>query len=149
MKTKMMILLLVLLAAALMLSGCGGGDQNKNNPTAGIEFAHPDYDKDFSTLRTPGSQEEAYDYRLFFLPGVDGLNQPYAGDTMPYYEDGVYYIYYLKEGGDSAPDAWLDRARRALDVPNEVVRSLSSFSTDPAVIYRWRDEMADLIEEAP
>ena len=101
MKTKMMILLLVLLAAALMLSGCGGGDQNKNNPTAGIEFAHPDYDKDFSTLRTPGSQEEAYDYRLFFLPGVDGLNQPYAGDTMPYYEDGVYYIYYLKEGGDS------------------------------------------------
>ncbi|MDE6641537.1 MAG: hypothetical protein K2K63_13540, partial [Acetatifactor sp.] len=43
----------------------------------------------------------AYDYRIFFLPGQDGTNQPYVGDTMPYYEDGTYYIYYLKEGGDS------------------------------------------------
>ena len=58
-------------------------------------------DKDFSRLRTPGSQEEAYDYDLFFLPEVDGSSQPFVGDTMPYYEDGVYYIYYLKEAGDS------------------------------------------------
>ncbi len=58
-------------------------------------------DKDFSKLRTPGSQEEAYEYRAFFKPAKDGDNQPYVGDPMPYYEDGVYYIYYLKEGGDS------------------------------------------------
>jgi len=32
---------------------------------------------------------------------VDGASQPYVGDTMPYYEDGVYYIYYLKDAGDS------------------------------------------------
>ena len=32
---------------------------------------------------------------------MDGVNQPYVGDPMPYYEDGVYYIYYLKDGGDS------------------------------------------------
>ena len=37
----------------------------------------------------------------FFLPEPDGFAQPYVGDCMPYYEDGVYYIYYLKEGGDS------------------------------------------------
>ena len=37
----------------------------------------------------------------FFLPEEDGFLQPYVGDCMPYYEDGVYYIYYLKEGGDS------------------------------------------------
>ena len=58
-------------------------------------------DKDFSTLRTPGSQESAYDYLTYFLPGMDGTSQPYVGDPMPYYEDGVYYIYYLKDGGDS------------------------------------------------
>lgn len=36
-----------------------------------------------------------------FLPEKDGPMQPFVGDCMPYYEDGVYYIYYLKEGGDS------------------------------------------------
>ncbi|MBQ1310346.1 MAG: DUF4975 domain-containing protein [Blautia sp.] len=38
---------------------------------------------------------------MFFLPAKDGFSQPFVGDCMPYYEDGVYYIYYLKEGGDS------------------------------------------------
>lgn len=58
-------------------------------------------DKDFTKLNTPGSQESAYEYNMFFLPEIDGVNQPYVGDTMPFYEDGLYYIYYLKEGGDS------------------------------------------------
>ncbi len=65
------------------------------------EISYPENDRDFSKLRTPGSQEAAYEYRMFFLPGMDGTAQPYVGDTMPYYEDGVYYIYYLKDGGDS------------------------------------------------
>lgn len=65
------------------------------------EITYPGNDKDFSGMRTPGSQEAAYDYNIFFVPEMDGTNQPYVGDTMPYYEDGVYYIYYLKEGGDS------------------------------------------------
>ena len=67
----------------------------------GEPFAEVTNDKDFSSLRTPGSQEEAYEYKNLFLPAVDGINQPYVGDTMPYYEDGTYYIFYLKEGGDS------------------------------------------------
>lgn len=50
---------------------------------------------------TPEAQEKAHDYDIFFLPEVDGEAQPYVGDTMPYYENGVYYIYYLKDGGDS------------------------------------------------
>lgn len=58
-------------------------------------------DKDFSRLNTPGSQESSYEYNMFFLPEIDGVSQPYVGDTMPYYEDGIYYIYYLKEAGDS------------------------------------------------
>ncbi len=67
----------------------------------GDEAVTPENEKDFSKLRTPGSQEAAYEYRTFFLPKMDGSAQPYVGDTMPYYEDGVYYIYYLKDGGDS------------------------------------------------
>lgn len=67
----------------------------------GDSFATSTDDKDFSSLRTPGSQETAYEYLNFFLPEMDGTKQPYVGDPMPYYEDGVYYIYYLKDGGDS------------------------------------------------
>ena len=80
----------------VLFAACG-----KKSGTSGIDFAHPDYDKDFSALRTAGSQEAAYDYKLFFLPDQDGTSQPYVGDPMPYYEDGVYYMYYLKEAGDS------------------------------------------------
>ncbi len=56
---------------------------------------------DFTQLSSPSDQEEAYHYQSFFLPEIDWFSQPYVGDPMPYYEDGVYYIYYLKEGGDS------------------------------------------------
>ena len=43
---------------------------------------------------------------------------------------------------------WAQRAHKALAVPADLVRTTGDFSTDPAVLYRWRDEMADLIEEA-
>lgn len=90
------------LAASILLTGCGQGAERTDPPEEeGETFSYPDDDKDFSALRTPGSQEAAYEYRLFFLPGMDGTEQPYVGDTMPYYEDGVYYIYYLKDAGDS------------------------------------------------
>ena len=103
MKTKTCVAIILLLLS--LLSACG--QQPGASPGAGQEadngepFQYPDNDKDFSKLKTPGSQEAAYEYRSFFLPAVDGVDQPYVGDTMPYYEDGVYYIYYLKEGGDS------------------------------------------------
>lgn len=58
-------------------------------------------DKDFTRLNTPRKQEAAYEYGTYFLPSEDDGVQPYVGDTMPYYEDGTYYIYYLKDGGDS------------------------------------------------
>lgn len=46
-------------------------------------------------------------------------------------------------GGDN----WIRRAKQALAVPDTVVQSVRNYTDDPAVIYRWRDEMADLIEE--
>lgn len=53
----------------------------------------------------------------------------------------------FKEGEEIAESDWCRRARELLAVPNDVVKSLCEFSTDPDVIYRWRNEMADLIEE--
>ena len=103
MDKRIAVLLLALCLTASLLTACGGasGEPSGGSDAEKAEPAAMAYDRDFSALRTPGAQEEAYDYRLAFLPGVDGLSQPYVGDPMPYYEDGVYYIYYLKEGGDS------------------------------------------------
>ena len=58
-------------------------------------------EKDFSEITSAKELESSYSYSTFFLPAIDGFVQPYVGDPMPYYEDGVYYIYYLKEQGDS------------------------------------------------
>ena len=54
-----------------------------------------------------------------------------------------------QSAGGSTPSAfWAQRTKAALAVPREVAESLTDFTADPAVLYRWRDEMADLIEEA-
>ena len=45
--------------------------------------------------------------------------------------------------------SFLRRAKEALAVPREVMDTMTNFTDDPAVLYRWRDEMADLIEKAP
>ena len=114
MNKKWTALLFALVLACAVLAGCQGNQTAQPAAPAaapeaapaapadnGEPFAVVDNDKDFSALRTPGSQEAAYEYGIFFRPAVDGINQPYVGDTMPYYEDGTYYVYYLKEGGDS------------------------------------------------
>ena len=44
-------------------------------------------------------------------------------------------------------EAWLRRAKEALAVPRDVMDSMTNYTDDSAVLYRWRDEM-DLIEEA-
>ena len=43
---------------------------------------------------------------------------------------------------------WVRRAQSALAVPGDVMKSMTQFTGDPAAVLRWRDEMADLIEEA-
>ena len=108
---KLIGIMILLCLTCFLLAGCQG-NQNPAPSEApastvqepddqGEPFAENVTDKDFSALKTPGSQESSYEYRTFFLPAIDGISQPYVGDVMPYYEDGTYYIYYLKEGGDS------------------------------------------------
>ena len=127
MNRKIIGLLAVLCALCLLLTGCGNDSAKPAvtdapaataaptaEPTATAEpvvtaapqdegepFAEVTDDKDFSALRTAGSQEDAYEYMNFYRPAKDGIKQPYVGDTMPYYENGTYYIYYLKEASDS------------------------------------------------
>lgn len=99
MNKKRLSILLAILMLISLISGCGGKAEEKAEETKPAQFMEGD--KDFSNLRTPGSQEAAYNYKLLFLPEVDGTSQPYVGDTMPFYDNGTYYIYYLKESGDS------------------------------------------------
>jgi hypothetical protein len=54
----------------------------------------------------------------------------------------------LQDGEPTSRAAWVSRAKAALAVPREVVDTMTNFTDDQAVLYRWRDEMADLIEEA-
>jgi len=80
-------------------------------------------------------------------------NMPLPTIRLENFRDGVEDLWYVKlleqklrvhrDNGE-----WARRARKALAVPTEVARTVADFSTDPVVIYRWRDEMADLIDEA-
>lgn len=84
----------------------GGNNFFKLRDLSGVLGYKVDYIPETNTAAitsplTPEAQEKAHAYDLFFLPEIDGESQPYVGDTMPFYDDGTYYIYYLKEGGDS------------------------------------------------
>lgn len=91
MKQKFFAAATTLLAGLMLFAACGGDGLVESDP----------HDKDFTPYRTASAMEGAYDYRHFFLPEKDDSGQGYVGDTMPYYEDGTYYIYYLKDQGDS------------------------------------------------
>ena len=44
--------------------------------------------------------------------------------------------------------AWLAKAKTALEVPGDLVASLTEYSRDPARLYAWREMIAALIENA-
>ena len=92
---KLSAIAIALSAVMLFAVGCGENEDGKQ------ELDTDPSDKDFSTLRSASAQENAYDYKFNFRPEKDSAGQGYVGDTMPYYENGTYYIYYLKDRGDS------------------------------------------------
>jgi len=49
-----------------------------------------------------------------------------------------------------APDeaAWLAEAKEAVDVPTDLMQSMTEFSRDPAVLYAWRNKIGDLIDRS-
>lgn len=48
----------------------------------------------------------------------------------------------------AARGEWLARARELLAVPEEVMKSLTEYTRDPAVLYRYRNALAEAIESA-
>lgn len=88
-KNLNIMLILLCLTGIFLITGCSSQQ---------TQFL--DTDKTFAGLAAD-EQEEAYEYTFFFQPKPYGPMVGYVGDPMPYYEDGTYYIYYLKEGGGS------------------------------------------------
>jgi hypothetical protein len=90
--------------------------------------------------------------------GPDGIPLPTI--RLENFRDGLEDYAYAKileeklrevESGKGIPSnraSWAQRAREALAVPREVMDTMTNYTGDPAVLYRWRGEMADLIEEA-
>jgi len=93
-KTILISARLTALLLAALLSGC-----NQSKPKTSVDESGDD--RELVDLLSPEEMEAACHYQVFFLPAMDASEQPYVGDTMPFYEDGVYYIYYLKDGEDS------------------------------------------------
>lgn len=79
-------LALLLAFSALAMAACGSSEEADYAYTA----------EDLSGLNS-NDLETAAEYSAFWIP-EDGR----AGDIMPYYEDGVYHIFYLKDGGGSS-----------------------------------------------
>ena len=84
---------------------------------------------------------------------------PLATLRLENFRDGLEDLWYVRllewewkikkmEGCDSSAE-WFAAAKAALAVPDEVAHRTNSFSIDPVVLYRWRDNIADLIEATP
>ena len=92
-----------------------------------------------------------------FCPGPDG--RPLPTIRLENFRDGIEdyaYVKVLEERLAARRDAWqapteiqrraLEVAEQALDVPEELVRSMSEYSRDPRLLYEYRERLADAIE---
>ncbi len=90
--------------------------------------------------------------------GPDGTPLPTI--RLENFRDGLEdYAYYLilkaaVETVENSPKLraqhteWLAKAKKLLVVPKEVVKSLAEFTDDPAVVYHYRNSLAEAIEAA-
>ena len=81
--------------------------------------------------------------------GPDGV--PLSTVRLENFRDGLEDLAYAKllEAKLAAnPNAtWAEEAKRLLAVPECVVKTMDSYTYNPAVLYAWRDAIADLIEK--
>lgn len=85
--------------------------------------------------------------------GPDGT--PLSTIRLENFRDGLEDYAYARvladmivrvEAGPRTDDAWVVHARALLDAPG-VAKSMTEYTRDPAVVYRWRSQMAEMIEE--
>ena len=78
--------------------------------------------------------------------------KPLSTVRLENFRDGLEDLHYakiLEKRLAAQPNApWAEKARKLLAVPDEVVTSLVAFTTEPKVYQRWRNELADTIEES-
>ena len=86
--------------------------------------------------------------------GPDGTPVPTL--RLENFRDGLEDLAYvkileekLKAVKEEDIPGWTKRARELVSVPSWVCSERDNFSTDPAVVYAWRDAIADLVESAP
>ena len=81
--------------------------------------------------------------------GPDGI--PLSTIRLENFRDGLEDLAYarlLEKKLSAEPKAsWAAEARMLLNVPCELMETMSNYSDDPKSLYRWRNRMADLIEE--
>ena len=81
--------------------------------------------------------------------GPDGT--PLATVRLENFRDGLEdyaYVRLLEKKLAANPGApWAEEAKKLLAVPENVVKDMKNYTYDPAVIYAWRDAIADLIEK--
>ena len=85
----------------------------------------------------------------WFCVGPDGT--PLATQRVENFRDGLEdfaYAKMLREKLEKNLSAtWADRARALLDVPQDVFINMTNYTHSASVVYKWRDEMADIIEK--
>lgn len=81
--------------------------------------------------------------------GPDGI--PLSTIRLENFRDGLEDLSYarlLEKKLSAEPKAsWAAEARMLLNVPCELMETMSNYSDDPKALYRWRNRMSDLIEE--
>jgi hypothetical protein len=93
---------------------------------------------------------------LIFYPGDQG---PVVTIRMKNIRDGLEdyeYLWLLQErvrqvrqGQKKAPEDWLPKAEKALVIPDDVLKSLTSYSRRGCDVLRVRQEIAQLLEQVP
>ena len=81
--------------------------------------------------------------------GPDGI--PLSTIRLENFRDGLEDLSYariLEKKLSAEPNAlWAAQARKLLDIPCELMETMSNYNDNPKVLYKWRNRMADLIEE--
>ena len=91
---KSVVLLVILVALSVFLTSCGNETGINSEETINKDNLR---EQDLSGYNAYG-QEMRIDYGFAWKPSQpDG----YVGDVMPYYENGVYSLFYLKDEGGS------------------------------------------------
>ena len=67
-------------------------------------------------------------------------------DEITAFNPEEYWILEAKLAADPGA-SWAQEAKRLLAVPEAVAKDLAHYTYDPAVLYAWRDAIADLIEK--